>query len=125
MYHIRVIGDSISTFIYDKSFIAINTKDSTISVKKNLLSNDTTVYIKVVCKDSSLVDSTAIIIKKKLNLSQKSSSKNEFQKNIENINKELKDSIINSGSSDSINKITPAIGKESQVTKLKKKTKKK
>lgn len=64
-YHIRVIGDSISSLIYDKSLIVINTKDSTISVKKNSLPNDTIVYLKVICKDSSLVDSTAILIKQK------------------------------------------------------------
>ena len=71
-FHIRMIGDSVSTLIYDKSLIFINTKDSTISVQKNSLKNDTIVYLKVICKDSSLVDSTAIVIKKKLNLFQKS-----------------------------------------------------
>ena len=71
-YHIRVIGDSVSTLIYDKSLIIINTKDSTILVKKNSLKNDTIVYLKVICKDSSLVDSTAIPIKKNHNQQKKS-----------------------------------------------------
>ena len=71
-YHIRVIGDRVSTLIYDKSLIIINTKDSTILVKKNSLKNDTIVYLKVICKDSSLVDSTAIPIKKNHNQQKKS-----------------------------------------------------
>ena len=71
-FHIRMIGDSLSTLIYDKSLIIINTKDSTISVKKNSLKNDTIVYLKVICKDSSLVDSTAILIKKNYNQQKKS-----------------------------------------------------
>lgn len=71
-FHIRMIGDSVSTLIYDKSLIIINTKDSTILVKKNSLKNDTIVYLKVICKDSSLVDSTAILIKKNYNQQKKS-----------------------------------------------------
>ena len=71
-FHIRMIGDSVSTLIYDKSLIIINTKDSTILVKKNSLKNDTIVYLKVICKDSSLVDSTDILIKKNYNQQKKS-----------------------------------------------------
>ena len=81
-YHIRVIGDSVSTLIYDKSLIVINTKDSTILVKKNSLKNDTIVYLKVICKDSSLVDSTDILIKKNYNQQKKSG---EVVNNVQNL----------------------------------------
>ena len=84
-YHIRVIGDSVSTLIYDKSLIIINTKDSTISVKKNSLPNDTIVYLKVICKDSSLIDSTDILIKKNYNQQKNSGGVvNKVQKLLEN-----------------------------------------
>ncbi len=111
-YHIRVIGDSVSTLIYDKSLIIINTKDSTILVKKNSLKNDTIVYLKVICKDSSLVDSTAIPIKKNHNQQKKSGGVvTKVQELLENTT-----STNNEGKSGT--KITPTTGGSQGGTKI-------
>lgn len=68
-YHIIVVGDSLSTLDYDKSLIDVNTIDSIVVVKKVALLEDTTIYIKAVCKqNSSLVDSVPLTIRKGLEL---------------------------------------------------------
>lgn len=69
-FHVQVIGDSVSTYVYDKNLIEINVKDSIISVYNlSSLLEDTTTYITVIChNDSSLMDSVSLHIKKKLEL---------------------------------------------------------
>ena len=69
-FHVQVIGDSVSTYVYDKNLIDINIKDSIIYVHKlPSLLEDTTTYIKVLChNDPNLTDSVSLHIKKKLEL---------------------------------------------------------
>lgn len=118
-YHIRVIGDSVSTLIYDKSLIIINTKDSTILVKKNSLKNDTIVYLKVICKDSSLVDSTDILIKQKKSGGVVNNVKTLLDKRTDN-NTPPKDTAHTNNKGNSGTKITLASGgSQGRTTKIK------
>lgn len=68
-FHIKVMGDSVSTLVYDEKLIDVNLNDSIISVRKfsSFLLKDTSTYIKVICKDDvTLVDSICLTIKKNL-----------------------------------------------------------
>ncbi len=119
LYHIKVIGDSVSTLIYDKNLIHVNFRDSVISVKKLYLLDDTITYVKAICKiDSTIVDSAPLVIKKNLEPSPK-------DKRVDN-NGELL--VLTNDSSDAgsngtsqSNTITPSKNKQDSITTIEKK----
>jgi len=69
-FHVQVIGDSVSSLVYDKKLIDVNFKDSIITVHKlSSLLEDTTTCLKVIChNDPNLTDSVFLHIRKKLEL---------------------------------------------------------
>lgn len=124
-FYINVVGDSISTLVYDKDLIDVNLKDSIISVRKlSSLLDDTTTYIKVVCKnDPNLSDSTSLVIKKSLELPHMPGERNE------DVNKEKHDNkktVASNGSTsdnqtstnNTSSSITPSSGSQDEKTKI-------
>lgn len=108
-FHVQVIGDSVSTYMYDKNLIDINVKDSIISVHKLSLLEDTTTYIKVVChNDTNLMDSVSLLIKKKLKLPP---SIVQSEENYNEDNDSTTPSPVSPFNTDS-SSITPANGKQ-------------
>lgn len=59
-YHIVVVGDSLSSLVYDSTLVDVNLVDSTVTVKKTFL-KDTAVVIRAQCKhDTSLFDTVRL-----------------------------------------------------------------
>lgn len=122
-FHVQVIGDSVSTYVYDKNLIDINIKDSIIYVHKlSSLLEDTTTYIKVLChNDPNLTDSVALHIKKRLELPLTLENENEKEKGVDKPAQPDSPSSsttvtpISTGSSSSI---TPSNGAQSETTKI-------
>lgn len=84
-FHVQVIGDSVSTYVYDKNLLEINIKDSIIYVHKlPSLLEDTTTYIKVLCHNNpNLTDSVSLHINKRLELPPTLEKVNEKEKGVE------------------------------------------
>lgn len=122
-FHVQVIGDSVSSYVYDKNLININVKDSLIYVYKlSSLLEDTTTYIKVVGhNDPNLTDSVSLHIKKKLELPPRLENVNETEKGIDKPVKHnfpLDPITITPRSAESSSSITPSTGTQSETTKI-------
>lgn len=120
-FHVQVIGDSVSTYVYDKNLIDINIKDSIIYIHKlPSLLEDTTTYIKVLChNDPNLTDSVSLHIKKRLELPPALENVNEKEKGV--VKPVKPDSP--SDSTPKLKKrpsspITPSNGKQTEKTKI-------
>ena len=122
-FHVLVIGDSVSTYVYDKNLIDINVKDSIISVHKlSSLLEDTTTYIKLVChNDTNLMDSVSLHIKKKLELSSTIENCNEKDNGSSqrtNPKSSSNPSVVAPTSTESSSSITPSTGTQTEKTKI-------
>lgn len=122
-FHVQVIGDSVSTYVYDKNLIKINVKDSIIYVHKlSYLLEDTTTYIKVVChNDPNMTDSVSLRIKKRHDLPPMLENLNEREKGVDKPVKYNSSSIpiaVTPASTESSSSITPSTGFQSEKTKI-------
>jgi protein phosphatase len=122
-FHVQVIGDSVSTYVYDKNLIKINVKDSIIYVHKlPYLLKDTTTYIKVIChNDPNLIDSVSLRIKKRLELPPTFENMNETEKGVDKPtkhNSRLNAITTTPASTESSSSITPSTGCQSEKTKI-------
>lgn len=122
-FHVLVIGDSVSTYVYDKNLIDVNIKDSIISVHKlSSLLEDTTTYIKVVShNDPNLTDSVSLHIKKKLELPHTIDNVNGKDKGDNTPTRHIPTSNttnVTPGSTVSPSSITPSNGTQTETTKI-------
>lgn len=122
-FHVLVIGDSVSTYVYDKNLIDINVKDSIISVHKlSSLLEDTTTYIKLVChNDTNLMDSVSLHIKKKLELPSTIENCNENDNGSSqrtNPKSSSNPPVVAPTSTESSSSITPSTGTQTEKTKI-------
>ncbi len=126
-YHILVVGDSLSKLFYDNTLIDVNEKDSIITVKKlPSLYDDTTTYIKAICKHNpSLNDSARLVIRKSLELPKKKAPRDE--RNKLDKPRKVSETLDESSSQTPVehmvdaNKITPSSGeKPNSLQKIKK-----
>lgn len=122
-FHVLVIGDSVSTYVYDENLIDVNIKDSIISVHKlSSLLEDTTTYIKVVShSDPNLTDSVSLHIKKRLELPHTIDNVNGKDKGDNTPTKPIPTSNatnVTPESTVSPSSITPSNGTQTETTKI-------
>lgn len=119
-FHVQVIGDSVSTYVYDKNLIDINIKDSIIYVHKlSSLLEDTTTYIKVLChNDPNLTDSVSLHIKKRLELPPTLENVNEKTKGVDKPDKTSPSGSTTVPPEGSSSSITPSTVEQPKKTKI-------